>query len=34
MRRVTEADVAAVTELMDAAYRHSPRIGGLPGLPP
>jgi GNAT superfamily N-acetyltransferase len=32
MRRATEADVAAVTELVDAAYRHYvPRIGGLPG---
>jgi hypothetical protein len=32
MRRATEADVAAVTELVDAAYRHHvPRIGGLPG---
>jgi GNAT superfamily N-acetyltransferase len=32
MRRATEADVAAVTELVDAAYRHYvPRTGGLPG---
>jgi GNAT superfamily N-acetyltransferase len=32
LRRATDADVAAVTELVDAAYRHYvPRIGGLPG---
>jgi ribosomal protein S18 acetylase RimI-like enzyme len=32
LRHATEADVAAVTELVDAAYRHYvPRIGGLPG---
>lgn len=32
MRRATEADVPAVTEAVDAAYRHYvTRIGGLPG---
>lgn len=34
MRRATEADVAAVTELVDAAYRHYvPRIGLLWNTP-